>query len=341
MNNQLSLKLRIASFVATLLVVVRHSYTLTAFFPEGGEPMWLNKFEWGTLFFTDVAVPFFFFVSGFFFIRTDYLSVSQYWRMLQKKGRTLLVPFVIWNLAGGLVLLISDNEGNLGDSWQSCFINFLQSKWYGPLWYVRDLMLLMLIGPIYSWLYQGWRQLIICAYVIYLVCYDWWPGAVHLLNGEGILFFLLGGLLQKHQSLLQKSFPYWVCFTLICMWVWCSFNIASFGLSMQDQIQHKLSVAIGIVAFWVAMDMIPKLWHPYMLKLAPYSFLIYVTHFYIQKVMKVILAYIWPNNEIVALVAFLVIPVLLVFAIIVFGKKWQKYLPKTYLICMGGRGVVQ
>lgn len=332
MTTELSEKLRIASLIATLMVVLRHSANWVAFFPKGGAPDWLMDTEWNVLFWTDVAVPFFFFVSGFLFMRVEYLAEGKYFSMLKKKGRALLVPFLIWNLAGALVLLFHDNEGNLGNSFSSCVENLCLSNWYGPLWYVRDIMILMLLYPVYGWLYKRYGQPLLVMLILGLMYFRWHPGWNDFLTGEGLVFFLFGGICQKYNFILENrantigsllAFIIWIC-------------ISSF-ISSWDRDIHRICILVNVIAFWFSLDLIPSVMKEACLKLAPYSFLIYVTHFYLHKVFKIGLAHFFPENAVMAIIAFFVVPVITVAIIVAVGTLWKRWHATSYAICMGGR----
>ena len=46
-----------------------------------------------------IAVPLFFFISGFlFFYRSPSLTISDYVKKLKKRARTLLIPYILWNI---------------------------------------------------------------------------------------------------------------------------------------------------------------------------------------------------------------------------------------------------
>ena len=52
--------------------------------------------------FAAVAVPLFFFISGYlFFYKTTAFTKSVYGRKLKKRAHTLLIPYIFWNLAVG------------------------------------------------------------------------------------------------------------------------------------------------------------------------------------------------------------------------------------------------
>lgn len=333
MNADLSQKFRVASLIATIMVVVRHSANIAAFYPQGGMPLWLSRFESGSVFMTDVAVPFFFFVSGFFFMRCSYYSLRKYWEMIKKKVHTLFVPFAVWSIVGALVLCVYDKEGALGNSLLACIHNFFMGYWYGPLWYVRDVMLLMLFYPIYGWMYKRIGQIVLIFVLVYLMTFRWNPGWCDLLPGEGVLFFLLGGLFQSYTWVLEKKSSALFSVSALAIWVVISFTCTSW-----DSIIHRVSILIGLLAFWMSLDLISGKLKDWCLQLAPYSFLIYVTHFYLHKVFKIGLALLFPENGIVALIAFFVVPVITVAIIVTVGRYWKQLHPKSYSICMGGRG---
>ena len=328
----LSDKFRIASFVAAFLVVLRHAHNLPAFFSEATAPSWLSGMEWGMVFWTDVAVPFFFFSSGFFFLRTDYVREKKYLSMLRKKATSLLIPFVIWNLLAVCFLFVSDKEGNMGETWQDMFHSFLMSKWYGPLWFVRDLMILMLCFPLYGWLYRKPFQPLLMAIILWLMYSRWWPADISLLSVEGIIFFLLGGLFQYHSTWLTKKVPISLPVLLLVIWIWYSFYVTSW-----DMRKHQLSLLIGMPAFWFSLDLLPQQLKVFCRHMSKYSFLIYVTHFYLLKVMKVGMAHFFTNNAVMAAIAFFLIPVVLIAMIIIVGRSWEWLSPKSYSFCMGGR----
>ena len=52
-----------------------------------------------------VAVPLFFFMSGFlFFLRTEFFTAQVYFKKLKSRFRSLLIPYLFWNLV--LLLLV-------------------------------------------------------------------------------------------------------------------------------------------------------------------------------------------------------------------------------------------
>jgi len=328
MSQSLSDKIRVASFIATIMVVFRHAVNLQAFGVSGVASFVEN----GCSFMTDVAVPFFFLVSGFFFFQHSYSSLSSYLEMIKKKIHTLLVPFLIWNLVGALCLLVYDKHGMLGGSFLECGYHLLMSHWYGPLWYVRDILLLMAFVPLYGWIIEK-KQRVLHFVIICIVAVRFWaPGWVTLLTGEGITFFLLGGFVRQFPSILEKRIPIWATLLLICVWIYLSFFV-----TVWDNFIHKSSILIGLVSFWFLLDLFPQRLFNWRVKFSCYSFLIYVSHANVVKIGKVGIAHFFEGNEVVALLTFAFVPIAVILIVVGIGSVWKRHASAIFNICIGGR----
>ena len=98
---ELSSKIKIASLLCTMMVVYRHSLNYLAFFNSWTGHGISGFVEDGVSLLTEIAVPYFFIISGFFFFRISYYEKNNYFKMLKKKAKTLLIPFIFWNIVGG------------------------------------------------------------------------------------------------------------------------------------------------------------------------------------------------------------------------------------------------
>lgn len=132
------------------------------------------------------AVPSFFLISGYFFFYKAPFSWSMYGRKLRSRCKTLLLPYVLWNVVYFLLyatpkwLGISHvDTANCHFNWSSLFYMFfnapslwvpngevatLPSVWEyivwpidGPLWFVRDLMMVLLLAPVLHYLIKRFR----------------------------------------------------------------------------------------------------------------------------------------------------------------------------------------
>ncbi len=72
----LSDKFKLGSLLCTIMVVYRHSLNIQAFGGEERLEFWVPFIETGISKLTEIAVPFFFLLSGFFFFRGSYYKNS-------------------------------------------------------------------------------------------------------------------------------------------------------------------------------------------------------------------------------------------------------------------------
>ncbi|MCQ2326584.1 MAG: acyltransferase [Bacteroidales bacterium] len=106
-----------------------------------------------------LGVPFFFIVSGYYFFYSknteECLTRNSYFAKLKKRIRTLLVPYLFWNLLCALYYLLVPYIG-LADKSIFSVNDFLSAlvvqKDYAPadypLWYLRDLIVLCVLSPL-------------------------------------------------------------------------------------------------------------------------------------------------------------------------------------------------
>lgn len=158
---------------------------------------------------TRVAVPSFFLISGYlFFLHLEAWNREVWTRKLQRRVRSLLLPYLLWNAiaiavslavlypkataAGGEAPLLSawwDGIGGLRAFWDSGTggmpIDF-------PLWFIRDLLVLVLLTPLVYALvrFAGWVGVLALAGLYLPAIFEDLPG----LSAGGLLFFTLGAL---------------------------------------------------------------------------------------------------------------------------------------------------
>ena len=129
-----------------------------------------------------MAMPMFFVMSGYlFFVNVEAFNKEIYWQKIWRRVKTLLIPYIIWNLLMALKL----NGFNL-----SIFVEPANM----PLWFLRDLMIVSLFTPI---IYIGVKKLKYWVFLLLLPVYltGIWaiqPGP----NPYAICFFTLGAYLS-------------------------------------------------------------------------------------------------------------------------------------------------
>lgn len=109
-----------------------------------------------------IAVPLFFFISGFLFFYHSDFSITVYGQKLKKRVSTLLVPYVFWNVVVFLLLLLTQlflstmtsgrNKLITDYDWMD-WLNLFWSHRDGmpvcyQFWFIRDLMFVILFAPV-------------------------------------------------------------------------------------------------------------------------------------------------------------------------------------------------
>lgn len=156
-----------------------------------------------------VAVPVFFTLSGYFFFRgMGVMTLEVYKKKLATRFRTLFIPYMIWNcmpvlfvVAGNFYSIIfrgkstADLIGFLTGLWNEGLWHIWWDKTSGlmpfdsPLWYVRDLMILCVLSPLFYVLIRktGWLFPMIAA-ALYMAPLSFPIG----FGKTGLFFFGLG-----------------------------------------------------------------------------------------------------------------------------------------------------
>ena len=90
-----SRKIKIIGFLMTFLILVIHGRYLEA--ETMTAPYWLQTCLGDGI--CRIAVPSFFFISGLLLFKSiDYFRLDVFWDKINKRIKTLLVPYFLWNL---------------------------------------------------------------------------------------------------------------------------------------------------------------------------------------------------------------------------------------------------
>lgn len=137
-TSYLSQKIRNISLLAILMVFVQHgSYGLSN---SGWHGIFKSIISLGIC---DFPVPFFFIVSGFFLARNFSLTWSWYSCEMNKRIKSLLIPYLIYSALGFLL-----RDGATPVSFLDGLGVTSLLPVVGPLWYVRTLLALCIISPV-------------------------------------------------------------------------------------------------------------------------------------------------------------------------------------------------
>ena len=281
--------------------------------------------------FASIAVPCFFIISGYlFFYKIESYSFSLYSQKLKQKVRSLLVPYIIFNILA--VAYIYVTQGITLKSISEIFWNPANF----PLWFLRDLMILTLCSPL-IYLFAKYCKMYglilltaiyicnltpafasqyanISLYFFYLGCY-WGTSKFRLQNINSqtvkvlqiisILLYIVSVIVWgKHYDILKN------CFILIC----------------------SMTIILSVYAYVSRHNLNQK---NILLKLAPAAFFIYLFHKIGPTAMSKIPFSFMPDSYITDTAMFWICPIITAIICILIYALLDKFMPGLLTIMTG------
>lgn len=191
-----------------------------------------------------VAVPVFFMMSGYlFFSNVKEWNFDVYKAKMLRRVKTLLLPYLIWNLM--MVLKLKTFSWSI--FWEPANM---------PLWFLRDLIIVSLLTPI---IYIGVKKLGIWLLVLLLTIYITGVWAIQPdINPYGVCFFSLGAFLSiRKLDLVATCLRYEKISCLLS--VLLAFGmLMSHGTSIFMWLMLAFRIAGAIAVFCIASHLIKK-----------------------------------------------------------------------------------
>lgn len=235
-----------------------------------------------------VRNPTFFLISGYVFFKSVRPTAAWFKRKLASRVRTLLVPLVLWNLLA-IVVLAAVQALHLPalsqeSAWSAPVLGHTPGELLQaivalpsgqplvyPLWFLRDLFVLMLVSPVlYACIRatRGWSTA-----VLFLI----WAAALPLptVSSDALFFFAIG----SHVAIANRSL-----FTLdrlgpLALIGW--FLLRCFGgVDVTGPAAHKAVALVGVVAVlyvsgWLVQQ---RRWNSAIARVDKYTFFFFAAH---------------------------------------------------------------
>lgn len=263
-NSFNSRKIKVLSFWMIVMVVYIHSYYLEA--ETRAVPNFVQMLG-GSI--TSVAVPLFYSISGFLFFN-GITSVKQCFPKIKKRVRTLLVPYLIWNIIfvswyvalaytpGVTQYINSDMLSNLSIQYplDTFFYLFIKPAGF-QMWFLRDLILFVLLTPL---LYVTIKRMQWIPFILLLLATGW-------MTRFWLTSFVLGGTLalcykdglnvirSKHKVIILAIVFYFVYSVLSAL------GLTQTGYEIADKYISQLTVIVLMVAVWGGMTCSLRKWN--------------------------------------------------------------------------------
>lgn len=312
--------------------------------------------------FSAIAVPLFYFISGFlFFHKTVSFTGRIYWLKLKKRARTILIPYIVWNLLiialffmtqTFLPELISGKNLSISDytisdwAWAFWNTNMINGSATGTeggsypicfqFWFLRDLMVVMLFSPLIYFLLKKLRQcVILCLGILWF--WGWWFDITGF-SITAIFFFSAGAYfsIQKKNFVecMKPLLPVAIIlYVLVVIADLCFLNRQLAGFLYSIEVLIGIIVSVTLVAHFIEKGK----WRVNSF-LADSSFFIYAYHgMTLTFVMKFMFKLLEPYSEGMMLTLYVLCPTITILIGLFIYKYMKKYLPKTTAFITGGR----
>lgn len=294
------------------------------------------------------AVPTFFLISGWLFFQKLQVWNWAVWKTkMNKRLHTLVIPYFLWisiyilwilslKVGGvifhgkpltGIVEWITDN-GGLRMYWDSHDIGTGYTPVLVPFWFIRDLMISVILSPVICFIIKktkGWIILIITiAYVLgmpmgwhgFSVCYWFWIGSWLAIYNLDLV------------STFRKLSKYGYLTFIILLVPTILYQGLETTIGRKIYPLYIMSAVITVVS--IASFMIDKKMSKCIMSLSSTTFLIFAFHFFIVgKVGNVMSVVFSPLGVLGSISAYVITPIVTIIFCILLCRVMQKYLPKT------------
>ena len=302
----------------------------------------------------ELAVPTFFLISGFlFFYKTDSFTVEKYKYKLKKRFHSLLIPYIVWNLIYMVYVLVvqtivpsitsPDRKMILDYS----IIDFVDSFWhydgvtyggpiYGPLWFIRDLIVIDILSPLFYYVIKKTKF-----YSLILIGLLYIAGIGLLTPGLGmqsILFYLIGAYCSINKMNLVCMKDTFIHALLLLGTVLLLLDIVLRGNDINPYLHRAFIVSMTLILLPMVAKFVVKTDNEFLYPLlAESSFFVYVTHRFIISFPNKYWVLLMPVNCFTASIALIFIPIavsLICFTIYLILKRISR---KFAAFLIGGR----
>ena len=322
-------------FILAAIVVLLHTTMkgYVDFVPLAEQPLSATVyrlFSWGLC---TLAVPTFFMFSGYyFFTRLQEWNYVIYWSKIKKRAKTLLLPYILWisiafllSFAIGVIVnggghnsifneLINSlrEHGWLRIFWDTNRIGENPDKlnniigipmhhmnpYVSPLWFIRDLMVVMVLSPIVYVFCEKLKLYGLLAVAVLLSLNIWIP--IEGFSATAFFFFSLGAYFQIHKRSFLLDFRRieWLSYVLTSIFLIISLIIYGYNNQLSEVFRKIFSIFGVISVVNISGHIIEHGKVHIYPTLAASSFFIYATHtIYVNLVSSYLTRLVLPYNN--------------------------------------------
>lgn len=303
---------------------------------------------------TQIAVPLFFFISGFlFFYKTSIFNKNEYVKKLKKRFKSLLVPYIFWNLTVLFLVflsqkffssMLSGNNKLIIDYTYTDWLNiFWNHKEGTPIcyqfWFIRDLLIVVIFTPL---IYYFIKYIKIYGIILLgiLWTFNIWFDVVSF-SITSFFFFSFGAWfsINKRYFTIYLSHFRWIL-TIAYVGLLVLNTLLWYYKITEFYYIKNISIIIGmiVIILWVALGLKNNKIQPNEF-LAASSFFVYAYHgmpivLLIKIYMKFTVPYI---SEWTMIIGYFLIPFIIAYIGVGIYAILHKYFPSFTALITGGR----
>lgn len=304
-----------------------------------------------------IAVPLFYLISGFLFFVKIPQCCADMLPKIKKRCRTLLIPYLLANIFTFIfyaVINLIAHQIPAVDSivnfkvldtvvaeglWPTIKLVFINPPIAFQLWFVRDLMVVILFSPIIYLILSYMASARWTSILLLLLLLLGLVVPVHLPFDIAALWFTLGGLISICRiDISPISKPLYPAICLLSAYAClCVFN----GNGLLPGYLTCVIPLVGIPALWYTYDTVmhirPSLQNSKPIVLASkYTFFVYLCHEPLLNIFKK-LPMLFNRSEIMLVFCYLLIPIFFYALACIAGNVLKRYFPVLYSLYTGGR----
>lgn len=286
-NKSVSQTITWMRFPLIFLIIMLHCYSVQRL--EGNHEEFFKVIYPFSLWLGETGVPAFFFISGYLF----YLSTKTYLQKLRTRLHTLLIPYLLWNILLLCFYLIAYAFGfpqyiNHKSIVEFKLIDYIRLFWdrgsidegnfvplLCPLWYIRNLLVMSLLSPIFYYIIRYVREFFIITVSI------WWMTTYNnAFIPQTILFFSLGAYfsileINPLEFFIKRKVLFTTLFAITAIGDIATHGYIENSFSLQF---HRLSLIFNIPALFMLADWCVR--HGYTSKRLPNAaFIVFCVHY--------------------------------------------------------------
>lgn len=338
-SNFLSLKLRIISFIGIFYVLFIHSTILNveSFLFFSYTQAFLRTI-WNSFF------PLFFSISGYLFFLGFDGSKEQFVKKFKSRIKSLIIPYIIWNLLFIFTMLTLKyfplSKGVINSDFSNLFTTNFSKLFHAifikpigfHLWFIRDLIGLVIFSPIVWIILNKINWVFICILIIIKLIF------IDEIWIDSLVPFVIGSLLAINKINIEHKISKISLIGLLILTILFGLLICSNLLKLESLIFYF--AWIPFLLLWFGYDfvyqnqIIKKITNS---RIVTFTFFIYVFHEPYLNISKKIILFFGNKNELSIWISYFTAPLITIIMAIYVAKLINLFSPKIYNTLVGGR----